>query len=122
MSAVLPMMELNHNRLFTVLHSVWRDDSRPSAALYHAYLLQYNAGQRPASTIDTRRLAHHLGILCVVMGAGIGSCRSIPFRSCVDLSWPLVGRGNTTKCIGFAEHATDLVAPSITLGRRAVYY
>jgi hypothetical protein len=45
------------------------------------------------------------------------------------LSRPYIGGGNTrlpgkssTRCIRFAQHATDLAAPSIPLGRRAVSY
>jgi hypothetical protein len=51
------------------------------------------------------------------------------FPSGADLSRPYIGGENmrlpgksSTRCIRFAQHATDLGAPSIPLGWRAVYY
>jgi hypothetical protein len=56
----------------------------------------------------------------------IALCRAHPFHSGADLSRPYIGGENrsksSTRCIRFAQHATDLGAPSIPMGRWAVYY
>jgi hypothetical protein len=61
------------------------------------------------------------------------------FHSGVNFSFPYIGGGNqfpvywwrqpvitrstsSSIYIRFAQHATDLVAPFVALGRRAVYY